>query len=70
MLDYQSQQVKLMPLLATAYALHFAKDVLVTKYVDMKRTKDARLVEEVHALRCGEGECRPLVRVCCEKGGG
>ena len=51
MLDYQSQQVKLMPLLATAYALHFAKDVLVAKYVAMKRTKDARLVEEVHALR-------------------
>lgn len=27
------------------------QDELVTKYCDMKRTKDARLVEDVHALR-------------------
>jgi acyl-CoA oxidase len=52
-LDYQSQQAKLIPLLATAYALHFAKDELVSKYCDMKRTKDARLIEDVHALSAG-----------------
>lgn len=51
MLDYQSQQTKLLPLLAGAYALHFAKDHLVGLYCDMKATKDARLVEEVHSLR-------------------
>uniref|UniRef100_A0A383WGP6 Acyl-coenzyme A oxidase n=1 Tax=Tetradesmus obliquus TaxID=3088 RepID=A0A383WGP6_TETOB len=52
-LDYQSTQLKLMPLLATAYCLHFAKDHLVNLYVDMKRTKDALLVEEVHSLSAG-----------------
>ena len=50
-LDYQSQQEKLIPILSTAYALHFAKDTLVQQYCDMKRTKDARLVEEVHSFR-------------------
>jgi hypothetical protein len=50
-LDYQSTQLKLMPLLATAYCLHFAKDHLVGLYCDMKRTKDALLIEEVHSLR-------------------
>lgn len=50
-LDYQSQQLKLIPILATTYALHFAKDTLVSKYCDMKRTKDAKLIEEVHAIR-------------------
>lgn len=30
-LDYPSQQLKLMPMLATAYALHFAKERLVAK---------------------------------------
>jgi hypothetical protein len=29
-LDYQSTQLKLLPLLATAYCLHFTKDHLVT----------------------------------------
>jgi len=31
-LDYPSQQLKLMPMLATAYALHFTRDVLIAKY--------------------------------------
>ncbi|MEW5307894.1 MAG: hypothetical protein WDW38_007735 [Sanguina aurantia] len=52
-LDYQSTQHRLMPVLATAYALTFAKGVLVDKYCDMKRTKGSRLVEEVHALSAG-----------------
>lgn len=30
-LDYPSQQLKLMPMLATCYALHFAKERLVQK---------------------------------------
>lgn len=54
-LDYQTQQMRLIPILAHAYALHFARDALVAKYCEMKRTKDPRLVEEVHALSAGEG---------------
>ena len=30
-LDYPSQQLKLMPMLATTYALHFARNTLVDK---------------------------------------
>ncbi|GIL60959.1 hypothetical protein Vafri_15757 [Volvox africanus] len=52
-LDYQSTQLRLMPLVATAYALHFAKGLLIEKYVDMKRTREPKLVEEVHALSAG-----------------
>ncbi|KAG2487507.1 hypothetical protein HYH03_013925 [Edaphochlamys debaryana] len=52
-LDYQSTQLKLIPILATTYALHFGKVLLVDKYVDMKRTRDPKLVEEVHALSAG-----------------
>lgn len=52
-LDYQSTQLRLLPLLATCYGLHFARGLLVDKYVDMKRTKDPKLVEEVHALSAG-----------------
>lgn len=52
-LDYQSSQSKLIPLIASAYALHFAKDELVGRYCEMKRTKDPRLLEEVHSLSAG-----------------
>eukprot|EP00195_Chlamydomonas_chlamydogama_P012817 CAMPEP_0202892802 /NCGR_PEP_ID=MMETSP1392-20130828/2490_1 /ASSEMBLY_ACC=CAM_ASM_000868 /TAXON_ID=225041 /ORGANISM="Chlamydomonas chlamydogama, Strain SAG 11-48b" /LENGTH=662 /DNA_ID=CAMNT_0049576893 /DNA_START=125 /DNA_END=2113 /DNA_ORIENTATION=+ len=52
-LDYQSTQQRLIPTLATCYALHFAKNFLVDRYCDMKRTKDAKLVEEVHAISAG-----------------
>lgn len=52
-LDYQSTQLRLLPLLATCYGLHFARGLLVDKYVDMKRTKDPKLVEEVGVA--GEG---------------
>ncbi|GIL69204.1 hypothetical protein Vretimale_12660 [Volvox reticuliferus] len=52
-LDYQSTQLRLMPLVSTAYALHFAKGLLIDKYVDMKRTREPKLVEEVHALSAG-----------------
>lgn len=52
-LDYPSQQQKLMPMLATCYALHFARQRLVDKYCDMKRTKDEALVADVHSLSAG-----------------
>ncbi|KAF5836725.1 putative acyl-coenzyme A oxidase 2 peroxisomal precursor [Dunaliella salina] len=52
-LDYQSTQQRLIPMLATCYGLHFAKQLLVDRYCEMKRTKDHKLVEEVHALSAG-----------------
>jgi acyl-CoA oxidase len=52
-LDYPTQQLKLMPMLATSYALHFAREVLVNKYVEMKRTKDEVLIADVHSLSAG-----------------
>uniref|UniRef100_A0A6N2LI93 Acyl-coenzyme A oxidase n=1 Tax=Salix viminalis TaxID=40686 RepID=A0A6N2LI93_SALVM len=52
-LDYQSQQHKLMPMLATTYAFHFATVNLVEIYSQMKMTHDEQLVGEVHALSAG-----------------
>ena len=52
-LDYPSQQLKLMPMLATAYTLHFAKGLLISKYAEAKRTKDEAAVADVHALSAG-----------------
>jgi acyl-CoA oxidase len=54
-LDYPSQQLKLMPMLATAYALHFTRDVLISKYTEMKRNHDDNdvLVADVHSLSAG-----------------
>ncbi|KDP46864.1 hypothetical protein JCGZ_24073 [Jatropha curcas] len=52
-LDYQSQQHKLMPMLASTYAFHFAAIHLVEKYSEMKKTHDEQLVGDVHALSAG-----------------
>jgi acyl-CoA oxidase len=54
-LDYPSQQLKLMPMLATAYALHFSRNVLIAKYTEMKRNRDENdvLVADVHSLSAG-----------------
>ncbi|KAK9272966.1 hypothetical protein L1049_003346 [Liquidambar formosana] len=52
-LDYQSQQHKLMPMLASTYAFHFATLYLVEKYSDMKKSHDEQLVGDVHALSAG-----------------
>lgn len=52
-LDYTSQQLKLMPLLAGCYTLHFGKQYLVDRYAEMKRTKDEKLVADVHSLSAG-----------------
>ena len=54
-LDYPSQQLKLMPMLATAYALHFTRDVLIAKYTEMKRKREENdvLVADVHSLSAG-----------------
>ncbi|XP_057807079.1 acyl-coenzyme A oxidase 2, peroxisomal [Salvia miltiorrhiza] len=52
-LDYQSQQHKLMPMLASTYAFHFATSHLVAKYAEMKKTHDEELVGDVHALSAG-----------------
>jgi len=52
-LDYQSLQQRLMPVVATAYVYGFARDALVLKYAEAKRTRAPALVEEVHALSAG-----------------
>eukprot|EP01018_Ginkgo_biloba_P038487 Gb_06285 [translate_table: standard] len=52
-LDYQSQQLKLMPMLASAYAFHFATVYLVEKYSEMKRSQDEQVIADVHALSAG-----------------
>ncbi|KVH92214.1 Acyl-CoA dehydrogenase/oxidase [Cynara cardunculus var. scolymus] len=52
-LDYQSQQHKLMPMLASTYAFHFATVNLIEKYAQMKKTQDEQLVADVHALSAG-----------------
>eukprot|EP00245_Coleochaete_scutata_P005256 TRINITY_DN18686_c0_g1_i1.p1 TRINITY_DN18686_c0_g1~~TRINITY_DN18686_c0_g1_i1.p1 ORF type:complete len:686 (-),score=144.71 TRINITY_DN18686_c0_g1_i1:359-2416(-) len=52
-LDYQSHQQKLMPLLASGYAFHFATAFLIQRYKDMKKSHDERLVADVHALSAG-----------------
>ena len=43
----QSTQQRLMPMLATCYALIFGKNFLVERYCEMKRTRDHKAVEEV-----------------------
>ncbi|KAL8034177.1 hypothetical protein ABFX02_12G010500 [Erythranthe guttata] len=52
-LDYQSQQHKLMPMLASSYAFHFATLHLVDKYSEMKKSHDEELVGDVHTLSAG-----------------
>lgn len=52
-LDYQSQQHKLMPMLGSAYAFHFATVHLVDKYSEMKKSHDEQIVADVHALSAG-----------------
>ncbi|XP_075084364.1 acyl-coenzyme A oxidase 2, peroxisomal [Nicotiana tabacum] len=52
-LDYQSQQHKLMPMLASTYAFHFATLHLVEKYSEMKKSRDEELIGDVHALSAG-----------------
>lgn len=52
-LDYQSQQQRLMPMLSSAYAFHFAAAHLVKQYAEMKRTKDEELIADVHVLSAG-----------------
>nr|GMC91301.1 acyl-coenzyme A oxidase 2, peroxisomal [Ipomoea batatas]GME21102.1 acyl-coenzyme A oxidase 2, peroxisomal [Ipomoea batatas] len=52
-LDYQSHQHKLMPMLASAYAFHFASLHLIEKYSEMKKSHDEDLVADVHALSAG-----------------
>ena len=50
-------------MLATAYALHFAKNQLVDMYCEMKRSKDEDLIADVHSFSAGEAAPVPLSRV-------
>lgn len=53
-LDYTSQQLKLMPMLATCYALHFTSRFLVDQYAEMKQTREEDIIADVHALSAGK----------------
>lgn len=52
-LDYQSQQHKLMPMLASSYAFHFVTVHLVEKYSEMKKSHDEQVIADVHVLSAG-----------------
>lgn len=52
-LDYQSQQCRLLPMLASTYAFHFATNYLVERYVEMKKSHDDAVIADVHALSAG-----------------
>ncbi len=52
-LDYSSQQEKLMPMLASAYAIHFTSRFLVDQFAEAKRTKEEDVIADVHALSAG-----------------
>ena len=52
-LDYPSQQDRLMPALATAYGLHFASRTLVRLYVAAKAAPADDAVADVHSLSAG-----------------
>ncbi|KAK9110664.1 hypothetical protein Sjap_018724 [Stephania japonica] len=52
-LDYQSQQHKLMPMLASTYAFHFATSYLVEIYSEMKKSHDEEVAGDVHSLSAG-----------------
>lgn len=52
-LDYQTQQEKLMPILASSFAFTFANKHLVQLYKDMKTNKNPELVADVHSLAAG-----------------
>lgn len=74
-LDYQSHQHKLMPMLASTYAFHFATLHLVEKYAEMKKTHDEQLVGDVHSLSAGlkayvTGYTAKSLSICREACGG
>ncbi|EMS47518.1 Acyl-coenzyme A oxidase 2, peroxisomal [Triticum urartu] len=52
-MDYQSHQHKLMPMLASAYAFHFSRAYLVDMYSEMKKTNDEDVTDDVHVLSSG-----------------
>lgn len=55
-LDYQTQQYKLLPLLATVYGIHFSTQSVWNTYQEMTGDLDTgsfELLPEVHALSCG-----------------
>lgn len=43
-----------MPMLASAYAIHFTSRYLVDQYAEAKRTKEEDVIADVHALSAGE----------------
>lgn len=48
-LDYQTQQTRLLPLIASAYAAHFAAGALRQLYTHFRETSDLRCLPDLHA---------------------
>ena len=64
-LDYRSQQEKLMPLLASAYGIHFTTRYLVMQFAEAKRTKEEDVIADVHALSAGAALPTPCAADRC-----
>ena len=52
-------------MLATAFALHFAKNQLVDMYCEMKRSRDEELIADVHSFSAGAQLATRLQSPCC-----
>lgn len=48
-LDYQTQQTRLLPLIAAAYAVHFAAGALRVRYDLFRASQDVRTLPDLHA---------------------
>jgi hypothetical protein len=78
LLDYQTQQFKLTPALATCFVMHFASINLVTMYqttIEQFNKDDYSNLEAMHHLLAGfkslnTGTTLPLIDVCRQACGG
>ncbi|MEO2104974.1 MAG: acyl-CoA dehydrogenase [Actinomycetota bacterium] len=75
LLDYQAHQRLLLPLLARTYALHFAQEELVRRYVASQDGDDAEARREVESIAAGmkaqaTWHCNEVMQACREACGG
>ncbi len=75
LLDYQAHQRLLLPRLATTYAMHFAQQHLVRRYVETRAPDQAEGRREVESLAAGikalaTWHCTDTVQACREACGG
>ena len=75
LLDYQAHQRLLLPLLAKTYALHFAQEALVQRYVEAMASDDPEARREVESIAAGmkaqaTWHCNEVMQACREACGG